>query len=475
MSTDTILALDASDDPAVMRRGAEILSQRKQTVHGRTDRMFAWLLAFEYVVGIVAALFVSPRTWMGETSQTHLHLWAAVLLGGLIVSLPIWMAIRYPGWWLTRHIVATGQMLSSALLIHLSGGRIETHFHVFGSLAFLAFYRDWQVLITATVVVALDHLLRGIFWPQSVYGILVGGEWRWVEHAGWVLFEVFFLRLACIENVNDMQEDARQKARLELSHRAIEREVAKRTADLERKNKELDEFNYVASHDLQEPVRKLISFSKLLEQDVGGVLNERANRDLSFIVDAATRMRDLIQDLLALSRAGRTAMKIEPISLGDCVTQALDALELRVRETSAEIDCASLPEINGDAVLMTQLYQNLVSNALKFIPPDRKPKISLTATRSGDHWEMAVADNGIGIKPEHIDRLFKPFQRLHGRGEFEGTGIGLAICKKAVERHGGNIWIESQPGEGTQFKFTIPITVENNTCQRRNQTRASSL
>lgn len=240
-------------------------------------------------------------------------------------------------------------------------------------------------------------------------------------------------------------------------------------------NKELDEFNYVASHDLQEPVRKLISFSKLLEQDIGGGLNERANRDLTFIVDAATRMRDLIQDLLALSRAGRTAMKLEPISLGDCVTQALDALELRVRETSAEIDCASMPEITGDAVLITQLYQNLVSNALKFVPVDRKPKIRLTAMRSGDLWEMAVADNGIGIKPEHIDRLFKPFQRLHGRGEFEGTGIGLAICKKAVERHGGNIWIESQPGEGTQFKFTIPVTAEKDTCQPRKIPQASSL
>lgn len=157
-------------------------------------------------------------------------------------------------------------------------------------------------------------------------------------------------------------------------------------------------------------------------------------------------------------------MKIEPIALGECVHRALDALDLKVRESSAEIDCTSLPQITGDATLITQLYQNLVSNALKFIPAGRKPKIRLTATRSGENWELAVADNGIGIKPEHIERLFKPFQRLHGRGEFEGTGIGLAICKKAVERHGGNIWIESQPGEGTQFKFTIPITSENTAC-----------
>ncbi|MCE9527325.1 MAG: hypothetical protein K8R36_14860, partial [Planctomycetales bacterium] len=347
MSAEISFALDTSDDPAIARRATEILARRELTVHSRADRMFVWLLAFEYVAGIVTALVVSPRTWAGATSQIHIHVWTAAILGGLIICLPILMALRHPGWWRTRHIIAAGQMLSSALLIHLSGGRIETHFHVFGSLAFLAFYRDWRVLITATVVVALDHVLRGLFWPQSVYGVLVGGEWRWVEHASWVLFEVFFLRLACLENVNDMRDDARQKSQLELSHLAIEREVARRTDDLEQKNRELDEFNYVASHDLQEPVRKMISFSKLLEQDAGDGLNDRARRDLSFIVDAASRMRNLIQDLLALSRAGRTAMKVEPISLGDCVIQALDSLEMRVRETEAEINCAQLPQITG--------------------------------------------------------------------------------------------------------------------------------
>ncbi|MFN0022109.1 MAG: sensor histidine kinase [Pirellulaceae bacterium] len=463
MSADITFALNRSDDPAIARRAAEMLAQRKLAVHGRTDRMFAWLLAIEYVAGIVTALVVSPRTWSGATSQVHVHVWTAVVLGGLIICLPIWLAIRHPGWWLTRHVIAAGQMLSSALLIHLNGGRIETHFHVFGSLAFLAFYRDWRVLATATVVVALDHVLRGIFWPQSVYGVLTGGEWRWVEHAAWVLFEVYFLRLSCLDNVADMREDARQRAQLELSHLAIEQEVARRTTDLEKKNKELDEFNYVASHDLQEPVRKLISFSKLLEQDAGSALGERARRDLTFIVDAATRMRNLIQDLLSLSRAGRTAMKVEPISLDKCVTQALDALDMRVQETQAQIDYPSLPWVAGDSTLITQLYQNLVGNALKFIPPDRKPKISLSADCRGDHWELAVSDNGIGIKPEHLERLFKPFQRLHGRNEFEGTGIGLAICKKAVERHGGTIWVESQPGTGSQFKFTIPITSGNPT------------
>ena len=261
-----------------------------------------------------------------------------------------------------------------------------------------------------------------------------------------------------------MHEDAEQKAQLEQSHLTIEEEVSRRTADLARKNKELDEFTYVASHDLQEPVRKLISFSKLLEQDAGEALPERARRDMTFIVEAALRMRDLIQDLLALSRAGRAAMKIEPTRLDECVKGALEALELRIKEAQAEILTDPMPEVPADKTLITQLYQNLVGNALKFTPPGRTPKIRLSAARRGEKWELAVEDNGLGIKSEYAERIFKPFQRLHSRGEYEGTGIGLAICKKAVERHGGQIWVESEPGAGSRFKFTLPVDSEHNPC-----------
>lgn len=460
MSSASTNVLAFADHPAVAPRAAEILAGRQRAVYERTDRMFAWLLGIEYFTGIAGAVLISPLAWSGAASQVHIHVWAAALLGGLIVSLPIALAVRMPGHTLTRHVIAAAQMLMSALFIHLSGGRIETHFHVFGSLAFMAFYRDWKVLVTATTVVAADHLLRGMFWPQSVFGTLVANHWRWLEHAGWVAFEVFFLRLACLEHFKEMQQDAFQKAQLEQAHRATEEEVERRTADLQRKNKELDEFTYVASHDLQEPVRKLISFSKLLEQDVGDTLNERATRDLQFIVQAASRMRDLIQDLLALSRTGRAAMKVEPVALDDCVSRALDALELRIRESQATIDRDELPELAVDKTLITQLYQNLLGNALKFIPKDRQPRIRLSAARRGDLWELGVEDNGIGIKSEYAERIFKPFQRLHGRGEYEGTGIGLAICKKAIERHGGDIWVESQPGEGSSFKFTIPVQAE---------------
>lgn len=449
----------------VQARAAELLRQRQDEVYRRTDRWFAWLLGAEYLAGIAVAAAISPRTWAGAASQLHVHVVAAIALGAIVVGLPIALALWLPGRTLTRHVIAAAQMLMSALLIHLTGGRIETHFHVFGSLAFLAFYRDWRVLVTATAVIALDHMVRGMYWPQSVFGTLVASNWRWIEHAGWVLFEVWFLRLACVQNVEEMQTDALQRARIEYAHELTEHEVAARTADLARKNQELDEFTYIASHDLQEPVRKLISFSKLLEQDSGGQLNDKAAKDLRFIVDAAARMRDLIQALLALSRTGRAAMKVEPVALDRCVDQALDALQVRLQETGAQIVRDPLPHINGDATLLTQLYQNLVGNALKFVDCSRPPRVRLTVAECEGGWELGVEDNGIGIKPEYAERIFRPFQRLHNRSEYEGTGIGLAICKKAVERHAGEIWVESEPGQGARFKFTLKSNLESERCQ----------
>ena len=160
-------------------RGAELFLNHQQTIWKRTDRMFAWLMLIQWLAGIAFALIISPNTWMGDASKTHIHVWAALFLGGIVSSFPIAMALTHAGETSTRHIIAISQMLMSALLIHFTGGRIETHFHVFGSLAFLAFYRDWKVIITATVVIAVDHLVRNLFWPQSVFGVLTASNWRW--------------------------------------------------------------------------------------------------------------------------------------------------------------------------------------------------------------------------------------------------------------------------------------------------------
>ncbi len=223
---------DLGEPEAVAWRAAGIFNEQQQTIYIRTDRMFAVLMAVQWLAGIAAAYWITPRTWAGTTSQTHLHVWAALFLGGAISSLPIALALTRPGSASTRYTVAVGQMLMGALLIHLTGGRIETHFHVFGSLAFLSFYRDWRVLVPATVVVAADHFLRGVLWPQSVYGVLSASEWRWLEHAGWVLFEDTFLFIAIKHSVTEMWDIAWRRAETKSLNADLERRVAERTAEL---------------------------------------------------------------------------------------------------------------------------------------------------------------------------------------------------------------------------------------------------
>ena len=189
-------------------------------------------MIFQWFFAVGVALWLSPRTWSGMDSQIHPHVWFAIFLGGLITSLPVYLARKHPGETLTRHTVAVGQMLMSALLIHLTGGRIETHFHVFGSLAILAFYRDWKVLVSATAVVYVDHLARGYFWPQSVYGVLHATVWRSFEHAGWVLFEVTFLIISIRKSLSEMLMVAERQAKLENLNETIEQTIAQRATEL---------------------------------------------------------------------------------------------------------------------------------------------------------------------------------------------------------------------------------------------------
>jgi signal transduction histidine kinase len=256
------------------------------------------------------------------------------------------------------------------------------------------------------------------------------------------------------QNVQLQQEIAKSKR--------AEEALADRTVQLERINRELvalnaelDGFTNMASHDMQEPLRTLMAFSDLLRKDLGDSLSKQAAKDLTFITEAARRMQALIQDLLALSRAGRAPKKREKVSLRECADLALEALAMRVQETGAQIVQDKLPDVWGDSTLITQLYQNLIGNALKF-SVDQRPLIQLTFEEREGTQVFGVKDNGIGIEPNYAREVFKPFRRLHGRSEYEGSGVGLAICRKIVDRHGGKIWVESEPGKGAHFRFTFP-------------------
>ncbi len=220
--------MSAAAPAAPLPTAEDLFLAQRDRVLRRTDRVFAGLMAAQWVVGVVIALVVSPRSWEGAMARVHPHLVAALVVGGLLSAYPIYLALRRPGETATRHVVAVAQMLMSALLIHLTGGRIETHFHVFGSLAFLAFYRDWRVLVSATVVVAADHFLRGVWFPRSVFGVITASPWRWVEHAGWVVFEDAFLIASCRWSLREMRDIAEREALLREMGHGSERQAAER-------------------------------------------------------------------------------------------------------------------------------------------------------------------------------------------------------------------------------------------------------
>jgi signal transduction histidine kinase len=230
--------------------------------------------------------------------------------------------------------------------------------------------------------------------------------------------------------------------------------------ELGRSNAELEQFAYVASHDLQEPLRKITSFCQALQARYHGQLDERADQYIEFAVDGAKRMQTLINDLLAFSRAGRGGREHDLLDLNDVLAGALTALADALEDSEASVVADELPTVRGDRAQLTSLFQNLIANAVKFRGSE-PPVVQLAARREGEDWELACTDNGIGIDPDYAERIFLIFQRLHSRDAFQGTGIGLALCRKIVEYHGGRIWLDTQYFGGARFRFTLPIAKEN--------------
>ena len=235
--------------------------------------------------------------------------------------------------------------------------------------------------------------------------------------------------------------------------------LTQQAEDLRRSNAELEQFAYVASHDLQEPLRKVASFTQMLQRRYENELDERAHRYIEFSVDGAKRMQELINDLLAFSRVGRVPAARERVELDEIAARAAANVESASDEASASLEIGELPAVNGDATLLTVVFQNLIANAIKFRRPDRAPHVAVDAERTNGEWRFEVTDNGIGIEPEYAERIFVIFQRLHTRTAYEGTGIGLAMCRKIIEYHGGRIWLGPPPDDGgSRFCFTLPAT-----------------
>jgi PAS domain S-box-containing protein len=297
----------------------------------------------------------------------------------------------------------------------------QEHIHVFG-----------QTGITS----------RSMGTPGAVWGLRASGEEFPVE--------------ASISQVEVAGQKFYTVILRDITERKRAEEKLKQTlTELARSNAELQQFAYVASHDLQEPLRMVASYTELLARRYQGRLDADADEFIAFAVDGANRMQRLINDLLAYSRVDTRGKAPEPTDAGAALTEALANLEAAMAENEAVVTHDPLPTVPADETQLVQLFQNLVGNALKFRSA-RHACIHVSATQQGKEWVFSVQDNGIGIEPQYAERIFVIFQRLHTQADYPGTGIGLAICKRIVERHGGHIWLESQPGQGATFYFSLP-------------------
>jgi len=315
---------------------------------------------------------------------------------------------------------------------------------------------------------------RSKVWEESrrvTRGMIFGGN----------ALALLFLILAGIAVQQEMTQRKRAEDEVRQANQGLEERVAERTAELDRhakelarSNSELEQFAYVASHDLQEPLRMVASFTQLLGKRYGDKLDSDGRDFIHYAVDGANRMQNLISDLLSFSRIETQEKVFESTSCDFVLNRALGNLALTIEESDAEITWGALPQVMGDAKQLSQVFQNLIANAIKF-RGDKPPKVEIQAEADADNWKISVRDNGIGISPEQASRIFVIFQRLHTRTEYPGTGIGLSICKKIVERHGGRIWMEGSPGEGSAFFFTLPMAkIQEKEVRQRDENRVSA-
>ncbi len=463
-----IAHLDAN---AVATRAAQLAQEHHRRVHVLTDRLFAPLLVFQWIACIAIAAWNSPWTYEGPTRSVHVHLVAAIVLGGIFALVPCWLVWRRGGSVVTRHTIAICQSATGALLIHLSGGRIETHFHIFGSLAFLSFYRDWRVLVTASLVVAFDHFVRGMFWPESVYGIATPGAWRWAEHTGWVLFEDLFLILACRRGVQEIAAIAQRTAELEETNASIERLVVERTEELAAARDEAvraahvkSEFLANMSHEIRTPLNGIVGMTGLLQEtELDGTQQDYA-RTVQVCSEALLALVDDVLDFSKLE-AGRLDLEVVPFDLASVLADATDILSPRAEQKDIELILDIEPSLPrafvGDPTRLRQVVLNLLGNAVKFTERGEVVLVATARPSDGDRLtvRVEVRDTGIGIPADRRDRLFRAFSQVDASTtrKYGGTGLGLVISQRIVTAMGGTIGVDARDGGGSVFWIEVVL------------------
>ncbi len=414
----------------------DALASEPNVVHAQTIDPEGTVLAVYPAGSAVLSLPTSPTDDRSFTAGGYLHVFKSIKYIDLMSTEP-----RFGTLYLRASLDQIRRQLRGALLI--AAIILAVCLTITVLLAFFA-----QRLISGPVqrlVTAVQEITA-----KGSFGVRVVKQSN--DEIG-VLIEEFNAMLAQIEARDRQLAEHREHLEEQVTLRT--RELSATAANLARSNTELEQFAYVASHDLQEPLRMVGSYLQLLERKYQGRLDATADKYIGYAVDGATRMQRMINDLLAYSRVMTRGKAPEPVDCENALDDALANLARSIQESGAMVTRDALPTIHADLSQLVQVFQNLVGNAIKY-QSDRPPRIHVSAKNHPSGWQFSVHDNGIGIEPQYFERIFVIFQRLHGRGEYSGTGIGLAVCKKIIERHGGKIWVESEHGVGSTFHFTIP-------------------
>ena len=456
------------------------------------DRVFAWLMGAQAILAVVIAIIWSPRAWAGRESHLSSHVLYAVLFGVLLSGTSISLALLKPGRPITRYAITIAQMLWSAVLIHLTGGRIETHFHIFGSLAFVAFYKDLRLLLVATLVVCLEHSLRGVFWADSVYGLANPEWWRFLEHAFWVIFEDFVLVMGIRQHHRELWSLAEKQTAMEDVQTSVERQVVERTRELkasveERRHMELElqqaqKLEAVGSlasgiaHEINTPVQFVsdnIHFVRESFDAIFRVLERHRDEleDYEYLVNDVPKALSSSEDgLQRVSTLVRSMKEFAHPDAKDKVKSDLNrALQTTITMATNEYkyvadivtNLGDIPQVSCHVSQLNQVFLNLIVNASHAIADvvknsGKRGKIGIKTWHDGDSVVIAIADTGTGIPKEVQPRVFEQFFTTKEIGK--GTGQGLAIARNViVDKHGGSLTFETAMGRGTTFFIRLPI------------------